>query len=182
MGKMYSPTQVNPVLLTPRLRLEPQTAAHADTMLHVLADPQTHLFIPSEPPNDVTTLRDRYARLESRRSPDGTALWLNWVVFHHIEALGTVQASVHLMQDTADVAYVFHPTAWGKGYAAEAMQALLNFLRDGLKVERVKANIDTRNASSQRLIERLGFILVDEVKGSDEFKGAMSDEFVYELR
>lgn len=149
-------------------------------MLEVLADPRTHRYLPSEPPTAREVLVERYARLESRRSPDATELWLNWVVYHQDGAIGTVQASVHLSEALADVAYVFHPRGWGQGYASEALAALMAFLHKDLGVERCRANIDTRNVASQRLVERLGFVLVSRIEAADEFKGEISDEVVYE--
>ena len=175
------PADFNPPLTTPRLRLEPQVAGHAEALLEVLADPRTHTYIPSEPPTDLNALRARYARLETRRSPDGTEWWLNWTVFAALEAIGTVQASVRHTEGSADVAYVFAPAAWGRGYAAEAMRAVLGFLPT-LGVVRAKAYIDTRNLASQRLITRLGFVQVGEILAADEFKGEVSDEYVYELQ
>ena len=170
----------NSSLSTPRLRLEPQMAVHAPAMLAVLADPRVHTYLPSDPPADPEALRERYQRLESRRSPDGSELWLNWTVFRDSAALGTVQATVHPAEELADVAYVFAPAAWGQGYATEAMQAMLRHLHRTVGVGRFRASIDTRNGPSQRLAERLGFVRVAAVKAADEFKGAVSDEFVYE--
>lgn len=119
--------------------------------------------------------------MESRHSPDGTELWLNWTVFEGQQVIGTIQASVTLVDQSAAVAYVFGPMFWGQGYATEAMRALLDFL-SGLGVGRARANLDTRNVASARLVERLGFVRVAELKGADEFKGAVSDEYVYELQ
>lgn len=173
-------TDPNPLLLTPRLRLEPQVAAHAEAMLKVLADPRVHLYLPSDPPTDLEELKARSERLESRCSPDGRQLWLNWTVFAGPQVVGTVQATVHVSENVADVAYVFGPTFWRQGFATEALHALLCFL-PSLNVGRARANLDTRNRSSARLVERLGFVRVSELKGADEFKGEVSDEYVYEL-
>lgn len=172
---------LNPVLETSRLRLEPQVPEHAAAMMLVLADPRTHAFVPSDPPTDEAALRERFRRLSFRRSPDGAEYWLNWVVFAGGEAIGTVQASVIPAEARASVAYMFHPEVWGQGYATEAVQAMLAHLRSDLQVNRVEADIDTRNLSSQRLVERLGFKRVKEVKNADEFKGRASDEYRYEL-
>ncbi|RTR25366.1 GNAT family N-acetyltransferase [Deinococcus radiophilus] len=170
----------NPPLVTGRLRLEPQRAEHTPLMMRVLADPRTHTYLPSDPPEDEAALRERYARLESRRSPDGSELWLNWVVFQSTQAIGTVQATVQPERAQAEVAYVFHPGNWGQGYAAEAVQALLDFLCTELEVKQFRATTDTRNLASQRLLERLGFTQVSEIRGADKFKGTVSDEYIYE--
>ena len=145
----------------------------------VLADPRTYEFVPTDPPTDEGVLRERFERLSSRRSPDGAEYWLNWVVFAGEKALGTVQATV-TPDARARVAYMFHPESWGQGYAAEAVRAMLEHL-ESLQMSHLEANIDARNLRSQRLVERLGFKRVEEIKGADEFKGSVSDEYLYEL-
>ena len=150
-------------------------------MMRVLADPRTHEFVPGGPPTDEAALRERFTRLASRRSPDGAEYWLNWVVFADDRVVGTVQASVSPVEARSSVAYMFHPEVWGRGYAAEALRAVLEHLWDDLQVSRAEADIDTRNVRSQRLVERLGFRRVGETKDADEFKGRVSDEYRYEL-
>lgn len=171
----------NPPLRTPRLHLEAQTRHHAPAMMRALADPRMYAFIPSDPPDDEPALRERYARLETRRSPDGHEHWLNWVVLLNGEAIGRVEATVHANESRSDIAYLLHPDFWGHGYAVEAVTAMLEHLRDHLHVGTFSATVDTRNAASQRLLERLGFQRTRLIEHADEFKGSVSDEFEYRL-
>ena len=179
---MRSDRPLNPPLQTARLRLEPQVAAHAAVMMHLLSDPAVHRFLPTDPPTDEDVLRQRLERLECRRSPDGHEDWLNWLVFQGTTAIGVVQATVRRAEGAAEVAYIFEPGAWGQGYATEAMQALLAHLRRDVGIRHFSANIDTRNLASQRLVERLGFVRVGQIKDAEVFKGTSSDEHVYEWR
>jgi RimJ/RimL family protein N-acetyltransferase len=64
---------IMPTLVTGDLLLEPLVAAHAEAMFAVLSDPALFRFIDGAPPGSVHELRQRYARLESRMSPDGAA-------------------------------------------------------------------------------------------------------------
>ena len=171
------PTELNPPLTTPRLRLEPQVAGHAEAMMKVLND----LRIPSDPPTDLGALRRRFATLEWRRSSDGSLWHLTWTVFLRETAIGTVQASVEHAQNSAHVGCLFAPAVWGHGYAAEAMRAVLAFL-PSLGVSLARADIDTSNLAAQRLVSRLNFVQVSEVQDTDEFGGVFSDEFIYELQ
>lgn len=173
---------LNPALYTSRLYLAPQLADHAAVMMQVLGDARVHAFIPSDPPASEATLQERFARLSSRLSPDGREYWLNWVVFRGDEAVGTVQATVVLVEKRADIAYLFHPRFLGFGYATEAVEKMLEHLSDDLHVDCFAAAIDTRNRASQKLVERLGFVRVGEIKGADTFKGSVSDESRYELK
>ena len=170
----------NPLLNTDRLRLEPQVETHTDGLMCALESPQTHEFIPGDPPTDREKFMDRMKKLESRISPDGLQRWLNWTVFSGLEVIGTVQADATDSTSSASIAYMFHPNSWGKGFAFEAATAMLEHLKSQ-GISSFKAWTDTRNLASHKLLERLGFTKTEEIKNADEFKGSISHEFVYLL-
>jgi RimJ/RimL family protein N-acetyltransferase len=144
---------------TGRITLEPQTATHADEMFVVLSDPAIYTY-ENEPPPSVEWLRNRFAKLESRRSGDGTELWLNWVVRLGSNGLiGYVQATV-LPSGKALVAYEFSSAYWGRGLAREAAEALIGELIESYRVTQLTAIAKIANLRSLRLLERLGFALV----------------------
>jgi ribosomal-protein-alanine N-acetyltransferase len=142
-----------------RVTLEPQTAAHAEEMFVVLSDPAIYTY-ENEPPPSVEWLRNRFEKLESRRSRDGTELWLNWVVRLGANGLiGYVQATV-FPSGKALVAYEFSSAYWGRGLAREAAEALIRELIEGYHVTQLTAIAKSANSRSLRLLERLGFVLV----------------------
>ena len=115
-------------LATDGLVLEPLTAAHAEAMFALLADPALYRYIDEAPPPDVEYLRARYARLETRASPDGRQHWLNWVVrLPEQPPLGYVQATV-LDNGSAWVAYLLGSEHQGRGHATRATAAMLAHL------------------------------------------------------
>ncbi len=143
-------------LQTPRLQLEPQTAAHAPAMFELLADPALYRFEDS-PPTSLEALRGRYEKLETRRSGDGRELWLNWVLREPGgELIGYVQATV-LADGQAFVAYVLGSAHWGQGLAFEAVTALLAELVALYGVHTVWAAFKRANVRSRHLLERLDF-------------------------
>jgi len=143
-------------IVTQRLTLEPQIAAHADEMFVLLQDPALYRY-ENEAPASVERLRERFGRLETRASADGSDAWLNWVVRLPGEgAIGFVQATVH-RDGSAGVAYVFGSAYWGRGYAYEAVDAMLRELADRWQVRRFRAVLKRDNARSVRLLARLGF-------------------------
>jgi RimJ/RimL family protein N-acetyltransferase len=141
---------------TARLLLEPQLAAHADEMYAVLADPAIYEF-ENAPPASPEALRERYRKLETRRSPDGREQWLNWVVRMREtdRAIGYVQATVMAGGDTL-IAYEFGSAWWGRGLASEAVAAAIGRLRASHGARAVGAVFKRPNARSRRLLERLG--------------------------
>lgn len=140
-----------------RVTLEPQTAAHADAMFAVLSDPAIYTY-ENEPPASPEWLRTRFEKLESRRSPDGSEQWLNWVVrLRSSELIGYVQATV-LPDLTALIAYEFSSRHWGRGLAREAAEALIGELVDYYHVRSLTAIAKSANLRSLRLLERLRFV------------------------
>ncbi len=59
--------------------------------------------------------------------------------------------------DTWELGYTFHRHYWGRGYASEAVQALMRYAFIELRVRRIFAEADVQNVHSCRLLERLGF-------------------------
>jgi RimJ/RimL family protein N-acetyltransferase len=145
-------------IVTGTLALVPQTAAHAEQMFVVLSDPAIYEF-ENKPPESLAWLRERFAKLESRRSPDGKEQWLNWVIRLPTSKLaGYVQATVYA-DGRAAIAYEMSSAHWGRGLARQAVQALMGELADYYAVNRVSALLKRENERSFRLLERLGFML-----------------------
>lgn len=139
------------------LLLEPLTVAHAPEMFEVLCDPLTHQYIDHPPPPSVDHLRAVYKQLETRKSPDGRQLWLNWVVrLPGQPPMGYVQATV-VSRDRAWVAYLLASRHWGQGHAHAAMQAMLGHLGQACGVSLYMATVEAGNQRSIRLLQRLGF-------------------------
>ena len=139
-----------------RLRLEPQVEGHAAEMFAVLSDPAIYEH-ENAPPCSVAWLADRYRKLESRVSPDGTERWLNWVVrLPTGELAGYVQATVHA-SGRAAIAYELNSRYWGRGIASAAVERMIAELAAAYGVETLGAVLKQANARSRRLLERLGF-------------------------
>jgi [ribosomal protein S5]-alanine N-acetyltransferase len=156
------------------LTLEPQYAAHAAKMFVVLSDPALYEY-ELEPPASEEWLRGRFAKLESRQSPDGRERWLNWVIrLDGGPPIGYVQATVQ--EDcSACIAYVLSSTHWGRGIAGRAVEAMNDELVREYGVQSLYAVLKEDNARSRRLLERLGFAPspVSHVSGSDVGPGEL---------
>jgi [ribosomal protein S5]-alanine N-acetyltransferase len=140
------------------LTLEPQTAAHAEEMFVVLSDPAIYEY-ENRPPRSLEWLRERFARLESRCSADGSEQWLNWVIrLPDSELAGYVQATVQT-DGRAGIAYELSSAYWGRGLARRAVQAMIAELAERYHVHTLTAVLKRENRRSLRLLERLGFSL-----------------------
>jgi len=162
-------------LVAPGMRLEPLAATHAAEMFAVLRDPAIYEF-ENVPPASEAALAERYARLESRRSGDGTQAWLNWVIrLSGGEACGYVQATM-LESGVALVAYELASRYWRRGIATAAVTAMLDELRDRYGATISFAVLKARNHRSAGLLRKLGFQAADA--GQAPELGAEPDEAV----
>jgi [ribosomal protein S5]-alanine N-acetyltransferase len=179
-------------LETERLVLEPLLPEHVPLLLEGLADERLYRFIPTDAPESAEALETRYRKLSSRRSPDGSEVWLNFAMrlregttpedgaVPQTTYVGTLEATV-FPDRSAYIAYTLFVPSWHHGYAREGCARMLGHLVEDYKVRVVVAEIDTRNAASVSLAEALGFERVGTTLGADHFKGSVSDEHRYEL-
>ena len=79
------------------------------------------------------------------------------------------------------VGYCFDEPAWGKGYASEAVHAMLQWAYSALDLNRVEAELDTRNAASARVLEKLGFEREGLRREDCIVSGEVSDSWIYGL-
>jgi RimJ/RimL family protein N-acetyltransferase len=76
--------------------------------------------------------------------------------------VGTVGLLRVTSPDVADAGAVevlaaFDPGVWGRGYATEALETVIDYAFGALRLPRVMAVVDGPNDASHRLVERLGF-------------------------
>jgi RimJ/RimL family protein N-acetyltransferase len=135
-----------------RVVLEPLVAADAPELAGLL----DVVGVP-----DVDALRERFARWETRRSPDGAETWLNWVIRDREDgrALGWAQATVR--GSRASVAYAVLPDARGRGAASDAVRTLVPMLRER-GVDEIRALIAPDNVASQHVVRAAGFVETDQ--------------------
>lgn len=97
------------------------------------------------------------------------------------EILGDL--ALHMSQDchTAEVGYTFAAEHWGKGYAVEALQALVDYLFDTMNVTRVFGMLHPDNPASAMVMERCGFLFEGHTRSSFWLDGEVSDDWIYGL-
>jgi len=178
-GRITVPSDENLTIQTVRLTLEPVTKYHAQELFELFGDEELHVFTPHQ---SITLEKqlERCARWAKRISPQGDEIRLNWAARHNTsnEVMGHFQAGIK-QDGTASIGYLLARRYQRQGYASEAVKTIIDLLRQKFDVSEIKAFIDSRNESSKKLVQNLGFKQVDFVKNADHFKGASSDEVVF---
>jgi [ribosomal protein S5]-alanine N-acetyltransferase len=101
-----------------------------------------------------------YAQLATQRAAEFIQSEQAWAVrptSGNPSLLGVVALDRHHDIEDIEVSYLFLPEHWGRGYATEAVQQVLAHAFGTMGLRRVVAETQAANASSVRLLERLGF-------------------------
>lgn len=124
----------------------------------LLTDPEIHVFTAGHPPASADYVRARIRRRESRRSPAGDELWLNWTLrlIADQSVVGYVQTGVK--EGKASLAWVVGVPFQRRGYASEASGRVLQWLRDDLGVHEFRANIYPDHVASHRVARNIGLL------------------------
>ena len=140
---------------TDRLCLRPLAAPHAKAMYPILLDRELYSFTGGQPPESEMALVTRYGLLESRKSPDESELWLNWILILEDSdvPIGYVQAT--LSKAYAEIAWVIGLNWQGEGYASEAAIALVGWLK-GEGVNDIRCCINPEHLASQAVARNAG--------------------------
>jgi RimJ/RimL family protein N-acetyltransferase len=154
-------------IVTERLTLTPLTVADADGMVEVYADQRMHEFTGGAPPA-LPQLRERYEQLVVGRNHDGSEQWCNWIVRLHgrPSPIGAMQATIAHDLAEAAVAWEIGVDHQGRGLAAEAACALVDWLFTS-GIERVTATIHPDHAASAGVAVRAGLTATDEVDDAE---------------
>lgn len=81
----------------------------------------------------------------------------------------------------AEVWYKLHPDHWGRGYATEAVQTVLDFGFDRLGLHRIVAGCAVENKASIRVLEKVGMTREGRCRESLPLKSGWSDNYEYAI-
>jgi len=85
--------------------------------------------------------------------------------------------------DGKEIGFIFNRDYWRKGYAFEALDAIIRHVWDNhADIGVVKADVDPRNRASVHLLRRLGFVVVGEATKTFETHIGWCDSVYLEAR
>lgn len=170
---------------TPRLLLRGFRPTDLEPLLAFHSLPDAVRYVPFGP-RDRTSMA---TALDSKLS--GTSLQaqgdhLDLAVQRHDGVLvGDLVVMAHAPEHGAvELGWIFDPAHGGRGYATEAVGALLDLVLDGLGglgAHRAVARVDGRNTASRALCTRVGMRQEAFLVENAWFKGEWSDEVDYAL-
>jgi RimJ/RimL family protein N-acetyltransferase len=168
--------------ITPRLRLDVLRESDAETLFQYRADPSVALYQGWHPTSHDEALD--FIRAQQQIALDVPDSWLQWAI--RLAGDGTLigDLGLHLPADeegSYEFGITLAPAYQGKGYAREAVRALLDFLFRTLGAHRVHASIDPRNIASAALLRSLGMRQEAHFRESLKLRGEWVDDVIFAL-
>ncbi|MET9535463.1 MULTISPECIES: GNAT family N-acetyltransferase [unclassified Streptomyces] len=163
---------------TARLVLREPEARDRAAIIELFTSPEVGTYIGGPRP------RDEFERAwpeTPRRRPGLFAVELDGAMIGTIELNrrdAEHRSQVRPDAGEAELGYLFLPQAWGRGYAAEACAAALDWFGDALPGEPVVLCTQTANARSMRLAAKLGFTEVQRFEewGAEQWFGVWTSQ------
>jgi RimJ/RimL family protein N-acetyltransferase len=146
-----------PTINAERISLRPLRNRDTDSIYAIYSDPEVMRYWGSTPMSHpaqaAQLLNEVQTDLKHRRS-------LQWGVARRSDdrIVGTLAFfHVDVIAKKAEIGFALGRAYWKNGYMLEALQAALRYAFAEMKLRRIEADVDPRNSSSIRVLERLGF-------------------------
>ncbi|MEV4560362.1 GNAT family N-acetyltransferase [Kitasatospora sp. NPDC049285] len=158
---------------TERLVLREPEARDRAAFVELLASPEVHTYLGGPRPLDEL---ERELSAVPERWPGSFVVDLDGLMIGQILLRRATGHRRPAATGKVDLGYLFLPRAWGRGYAAEACAAALDWLAGVLPGEPVVLTTQSANVSSMRLAAKLGFTEVErfEAWGAEQWLGMRS--------
>jgi len=189
----FSPRHLlmNIYLETERLRLRQFTSADADLLIELDSDPEVMRYltggVPTSPARIRTAVLPGFLAWHARSPHYGfwvaehsaTGEFLGW--FHLRPPQDPRADDDALLRGALEVGYRLLRRVWGRGYATEGTQALVDRAFREFQAPRVIAYTMAANGASRRVMQKAGLSLARVIPGNDSVPGAEFDEVIYAL-
>jgi RimJ/RimL family protein N-acetyltransferase len=154
-----------------------------EAMYRYRSDSDTNKYL-SLIPQSVEDVADFIGKTSFVLNVPGT--WFQLVMIEQASNILIGDIGIHFLDTDpenrqVEIGYTLDKEFRNKGYATEALTAVIDYLINSLNKHRITASIDPVNTDSIRLIERLGFRKEGHFVESVFFHGKWVDDLVYAL-
>jgi RimJ/RimL family protein N-acetyltransferase len=170
-----------PTLLSERLALRWLTPADVPALHEIFSDVAVARYWSSPPLADRDAAKALLAEIYELF---GKRALFQWGIARRSDdvVVGTCTlAGLEPAHRRAELGFALGRRHWGYGYVAEALPALVSFAFEKLGLHRLEADVDPRNHTSIRALERLGFQREGYLRERYHINGEMQDAIMYGL-
>ena len=170
-----------PTLDTTRLQLVEVTSEYAPAIFHILSNEDVTRFYGMDP---LRAQEDALHIIKSFKQTFDSRQGIRWgmVIRDSGTFIGTIGLNhLSLYSKKAEIGFELDPAHWRRGYAAEAIQAVLEYAFETLALHRMGAVTFLENEASVQLLKRLGFEEEGILRGYLYQDGSSHDGRIFSL-
>ncbi|MEO6254131.1 MAG: GNAT family protein [Ferruginibacter sp.] len=171
-----------PEIKTSRLLLRRMTNDDATELLFLRSDDRVMHYIGREKTKTVEEAAAFIEKINASVDTNEAIMWAIALVDDPGTMIGTI-CYWNILKDhyRAEVGYILHPDLWNKGLMKEAVQAVIEYGFNRMKLHSIEGHINPANIVSGIVLERCGFTRDAYFKENFCFRGKFFDSAVYSL-
>jgi RimJ/RimL family protein N-acetyltransferase len=170
-----------PLLETPRLRLRTIEPDDVPALYAVFSDPRVMRYWSSPPMQDVSEAVALQADIAAMMRDDTL---YQWGIESRTDGglIGTVTLyRIDAVHRRGEIGFALGAAHWGRGYASEAVGALIAHAFVDRELHRLEADVDPRNDASLRVLAKLGFVREGLARERYQLYGELQDSVLLGL-
>lgn len=170
-----------PVLTTERLVLRKTVMTDANEIFFLRSDADVLKYIDRAPAESLDEAR-AFVQLITDNIDNN--IGVSWAITRKEDdmLIGSIAIwRINKEHHRGEVGYVLHPAHQGKGIMHEALKAVIDYGFRDMKLHSLEANINPGNMSSQRVLERVGFVREAYFRENYFCNGQFIDSAIYSL-
>ena len=170
-----------PNLETERLLLRQVNESDVNEVFALRSNPETMKYIPRPLVKTIDDALEHIAMINAKiENNEG----INWAITYKgspklIGILGHYRIKPE--HHRAEIGYMLHKEHNGKGIITEAVQEVVKYGFNEMKLHSIEAIIDPENFGSEKVLQKCGFIKEAHFKENEFFEGRFIDSVIYSI-
>ncbi|WP_313641057.1 GNAT family protein [Paenibacillus sp.] len=166
-------------LHTERLHLRKMKVSDSPSLFKIWSDPEVTKFMNINCFTDENQAKDMIKLLDEF-SQDNKAIRFSIIEMDSNEIIGSCGFNFLDYENAkAEIGYDIAKAFWGRGYASEAICALLDYAFSSLKLNRIEAKVEPENVKSVKVLQKLNFTFEGTLRQSERVDGRFNDLNMY---
>ncbi|MEK4207122.1 MULTISPECIES: GNAT family N-acetyltransferase [Paenibacillus] len=164
---------------TKRLKLRKMKLSDSASLFNIWSDPEVTKFM------NINSFTDESQAVEMIKILNNLSLESKAIRYSIIELesnriIGSCgYNSIDSSNAKAEIGYDISKDYWGKGYAPEAIQSLMDYAFNTLNFNRIEAKVEPENNNSIRVLQKLNYTFEGTMRKCEKSKGNFIDLCIF---
>lgn len=162
-------------LYTNRLLLRKVRTSDSSSLFKIWSDPEVTKFMNIDGFTEESQAMEMISHLD-KLAIKKQAIRFSIIELNSNEIIGSCgYNSFDIENEKTEIGYEIAKEHWGKGYAPEAISALVEHAFHTLHLNRVEAKVEPENVNSIKVLQKLNFSLEGTLRQAEKSKGRYID-------